>query len=425
MEDSQRKWTRETCYALAKQCNKKSEMQFKSSQAYRLALKNGWMTDYTWFLSTEELRHQKRPTRVKWSYERCRGLALQFKTLAEFEKAYLTAYTVAKRHGWMDDFDWLERKGNIYSSKRDNVYAYFFNGLNAVYVGRTISPSERDNSHHTNENSAVFRFASENDVDVPNMTVLESGLTIAEGLDKEDYYVKKYRDEGWNVLNKAKTGRRSGSLGGLNNGKWDYKACHDEAEKCGTLKEFREKYPTAYNVSLKNGWLGEYAWLERIGHEPNYWTYERCYEEAQKYKSRHQFQNENGSAYLKALKEKWIDDYVWFSPSPTALKWSYDKCREEAMKYTRLSDYVKNSGHAYFVARQKGWMKDFTWLDKKDISQKEVLQFSLEGELIAKYKGVREACRINGYKSNSGISQCCNGKLNQHHGFVWKYISEN
>ena len=73
------------------------------------------------------------------------------------------------------------------------------------------------------------------------------------------------------------------------------------------------------------------------------------------------------------------------------------------------------------MSRRNKWVKDFTWLSKKDISQKVVLQFSLDGKFIAKYHGVREACRLNGFKSNSGISQCCNGKLNSHQGYVWKY----
>ena len=100
---------------------------------------------------------------------------------------------------------------------------------------------------------------------------------------------------------------------------------------------------------------------------------------------------------------------------------SNEKCYTEARKYTKLSDFIKNSGGAYNASRRNKWLKDFTWLSKKDISQKVVLQFSLDGEFIAKYNGVREACRINGFKTNSVISQCCNGKQNSHQGYIWKY----
>ena len=345
-------------------------MKDKNIRAYQVALKNGWLTEYIWFLSEETVRHQKRPSRVKWPYEKCKELALQYSTLAEFNKAYPSVYTVSKRNGWIDDFDWLGRSGNIYTTKIDNVYAYFFNEFNSVYVGRTVEPLSRDIGHNTNEKSTVFRFASENNTAIPKMMILESGLTIMEGLDREDYYRNKYQSEGWNVLNIAKTGRKSGSLGGLGSGKWNYKS---------------------------------------------------CYKEAQLYETRAQFQKGNGSAYGKALKENWLDDYVWLEPSATEFRWDYDKCYAEAKKYTKLADFIKNSGGAYNVSRKNKWVKDYTWLIKKNISRKTVLQFSLDGEFIAKYSGVREACRLNGFKSNSGISQCCNGKINSYQGFIWKY----
>ena len=59
------KWDYDACYELAKQCVKKSEMKEKNDRAYQVALNNGWFPEYTWFLSEETIRHQKRPSRVK------------------------------------------------------------------------------------------------------------------------------------------------------------------------------------------------------------------------------------------------------------------------------------------------------------------------------------------------------------------------
>lgn len=94
------------------------------------------------------------------------------------------------------------------------------------------------------------------------------------------------------------------------------------------------------------------------------------------------------------------------------------------MKYKKLADFIKNCGRGYKIAKEKDWIKDYTWLIKKDISRKAVLQFSLKGEFIARYNGVREATRINGFRSNSGISMCCNGKLKKAYGYIWKYEDE-
>lgn len=44
--------------------------------------------------------------------------------------------------------------------------------------------------------------------------------------------------------------------------------------------------------------------------KPNgYWTYEHCYEETKKYKSRGEFRNNAGSAYNAALKNGWLDEF--------------------------------------------------------------------------------------------------------------------
>lgn len=412
-------WTYDACYELAKLCNKKSEMNNKNIRAYQVALKNDWFSDYTWFLNDDEIRHQKRPSRVKWPYEKCKELALQFSTLAEFNKAYPSVCTVSKRNGWIDDFDWLKRSGDIYTSKIDNVYAYLFDEFNSVYIGRTINPSSRDFGHNNNEKSTVLRFASDNNIPVPKMTILESGLTIMEGLDREDYYCNKYQSEGWNVLNIAKTGIKSGSLGGLGSGKWNYKSCYKEAKKYKTLKDFRKKSPAAYNVACKNKWQDDYEWLKTIEHKGGYWTYEKCYKEAEKYKTRTEFQKNSGSAYDKSLKEKWIDDYFWFLTKRN--NWTYDNVLKEAKKYMKLSDFRKNSGGAYNASRKNGWLNDFNWLNKKDISKKRVIQFSLDLEFIKEYEGVRQASRETGI-NNSSISRCCNCKRLKTAGdYIWKY----
>lgn len=417
-------WDYEACYKLALKCRKKSELKEKNNRAYNVARKNGWFKDYTWFLSDDVIRHQKRPSRVKWTFETCRQEAIKYKTRGEFSKGSPSAYTISNRNNWIEEFDWLDRIGNIYNNMIDNVYAYFFYDFHAVYVGRTINPADRHLNHTTNDKSSVYKFSILHGISMPRMTILEDKLTIIQGLKKEDYYRKKFESDGWKVLNIAKTGKKSGSLGGLGSGKWTYRTCYNEAKKYKTLKEFRKKSPSAYNVSCKNNWQNDYVWLTTVLHKGGYWNYERCYQEARKYETRKQFQVGNASAYDKALKEKWINDYEWFAPSASAPKWDYDSCFIEAKKYTKLADFIKNCGRTYKVAKDNDWIKDYIWLKKKDISKKVVLQYSLQGKFIARYNGVREATRINGFSSNSGISMCCNGKLNYAYGFIWRYEND-
>ena len=64
------KWNYESCYALAKTCSKKSEMRSKNGRAFKVARDNGWLSDYTWFMSDYDVRHQPKPMRGKWTYEK-------------------------------------------------------------------------------------------------------------------------------------------------------------------------------------------------------------------------------------------------------------------------------------------------------------------------------------------------------------------
>lgn len=49
-----------------------------------------------------------------------------------------------------------------------------------------------------------------------------------------------------------------------------------------------------------------------------------------------------------------------------------------------------------------------------------VLQFTKNCVFVAKYKSVRDVCRQCGF-NHSSISQCCNGKIKQAYGFIWRY----
>lgn len=59
-------------------------------------------------------------------------------------------------------------------------------------------------------------------------------------------------------------------------------------------------------------------------------------------------------------------------------------------------------------------------------SRKAVLQFDLNGTLIAEYESISEAARqIEHPKSVSGISLCCNGKYKTSCGYIWKWKDQN
>ena len=124
----------------------------------------------------------------------------------------------------------------------------------------------------------------------------------------EDWYKTKYKEIGWKVLNKAKTGIGSSSLGGCNI-MWDYCKCKEEASKYHKIADFKVNSGSAYNSARRNGWLEEF--FPNKKKRNGYWTKERAFEEARKYKTSFDFQTKSKTAYLTVCKNGWLKDIDW------------------------------------------------------------------------------------------------------------------
>ncbi len=143
------------------------------------------------------------------------------------------------------------------------------------------------------------------------------------------------------------------------NGYWTKEHCEEIARRCKTRTEFREVSPTAYSVSHKGGWLDEVCdHMEREKVNPNgYWTKERCAEEAKKYETRTDFQNNSGSAVHAARRHGWMDEicsHMTQTSIPSSY-WTKELCAKEAKKYISRTDFMNGSSGAYSKAKKMGW----------------------------------------------------------------------
>ena len=68
------------------------------------------------------------------------------------------------------------------NEKRDCIYIYFWEDLNAVYIGRTINPKSRHYQHKHREKEKTYQFSAEHGVEHPKMIIIENDLTIEEGV---------------------------------------------------------------------------------------------------------------------------------------------------------------------------------------------------------------------------------------------------
>ena len=142
-------------------------------------------------------------------------------------------------------------------------------------------------------------------------------------------------------------------------GYWTYERCYEEAQKYSSLKEFGEHANGALQYASKMSWLKDYTWFEK----PFRWTKELVEKEARKYTSKYDFYNGSKNAYGAAVKYGWLDAFDWFAEikKPNGY-WTKTKCREEALKYTTKKEFLEGCPSAHAAAAKHGWLDEFVWL---------------------------------------------------------------
>ena len=306
---------------------------------------------------------------TKWDYEKCYELAQKCKSKKEFREKYPKLYRKSLKKKWIKDYIWLKSSAFKIDGKIDSVYCYIFDDVKSVYVGRTLMREQknRDKNHNNSNRSSVFKFATNNNLKIPSMQILEENLTLEEGQIKEDEWCKKFQNNGYTLINIALTGKGVGSIGAL---------------------------------STK-------------------WTYKRCYKEAQKYKYKIDFINNSHSAYIAAHKNGWFNDYTWLKNKIN--HWTHKKVKNIAKKYTTLLDFKLNEGSAYNYARKNNLLEKFTWLKRqKNHSKRIVLQIDKNTNKVMKELEIGLARKQFGYD----VTQVCKGKRKTCGGFKWAYKDE-
>ena len=266
-QNKKAKWDYDSCYAVAKQYKSRRAFCKGCGSAYRFALHNNWLKDYTWFKVVI-----KKPSNY-WTRKRCFEEAQKYKGRLEFAKNCRSAYDKAKSSGWITDYTWFEEKQKPV-------------------------------------------------------------------------------------------------------GYWTRERCFEEAKKYKSKSEFAKNANRPYTISLKEGWLVDYIWFEFPQTPSGYWTRERCFEEAKKYKSKSEFQKINPTVYGKSRRKGWLADYTWFQSKDVKFRnyWTYKRCFREAKKYKTQIGFKKRSSGAYASAWKNGWLKDYTWFETLHFSKETKLQ---------------------------------------------------
>lgn len=200
-------------------------------------------------------------------------------------EANMKMVDAARSHGWIP-------KRKVPCGMFHRLYIFAFPpipsaGLGiSVYVGITSRhPEDRRNGHIIDPNSAVYAFAKEHGVDVPPIQVVESHISASDVATREQLWIDRFSDMGWNVLNRQK----GGNLGGyfmLSMSPEEAKAVID---RYSTMNEFRKKDQATYQRINKFANLGHAEWIDvhKYMHSKlilgrRKYTYEECVDLARK-----------------------------------------------------------------------------------------------------------------------------------------------
>jgi ribosome-associated toxin RatA of RatAB toxin-antitoxin module len=289
-------WTFERCREEALKYKTRMEFKNNSGGAYTHCVKHQYLNDVCSHMN--ELRKLK----GYWTFEHCKEETLKYKTKNEFNINSKGAYIKALKNKWLDKIcSHMEILGSKY---KRCIYSYEFPN-NYVYVGLTFNINKRQSNRDSDNTDGVTRFIEKTGLK-PVRKQLTEYIDVNDAVIMENYYLNFYKNNGWNILNKNKTG----GIGSSKETKWDFNTVKNEALKYKTRTEFKEKSGGAYYAAIKNKWLDEVSSHMIIFSKPmNYWkSINSCKEEALKYNSKQNFYKNARGAYESSRKHGWLND---------------------------------------------------------------------------------------------------------------------
>jgi hypothetical protein len=175
-------------------------------------------------------------------------------------------------------------------------------------------------------------------------------------------------------------------------------------KKYKTLSEFKKDYPKEYNylkykklvVKLCEDMGWKYNKLRPVG----YWKIkENVIAEARKYKTRSEWGrglNGGGSSYEAAKRNGWFDEcvaHMEYAQTP-ANYWTLERCMEEARKYKTKAEWYNNSNRSYIAALKRNFFDECSshmvevrrpngyWNVKENVISEASIKLGLNGLLM-------------------------------------------
>jgi len=286
-------WTDDEIRQEAQKYDSVSDFRKYSKNAMDAAINHG--------IYDEVSAHMKR-VGTKWTKQMVWDEALKYQTRSEFMNGNYAAYQAAHSKGWWDDVtSHMVRLGNLHNRL---VYVYEFPD-NSVYVGLTMNKQDRNLRHRTKEKSAVYQHIKKTNLEPIMKVVSDDYIDAEDARNLEHCTIQKYKNDGWNVLNKAE----AGGLGGRCIKMYTKEQAQQEALKYQTPTQFMEKSSSIYRQAKKNGWLPE---ITQHMIKKTKWTKDMIIDKMSQHKSMNDFRKNDFNSWAAAyriLGNQFIKDY--------------------------------------------------------------------------------------------------------------------
>lgn len=285
-------WTKEKCKEVALKYKSKKDFKLGEQGAYLFCKRNNCLDELTSHMSS-----LVKP-RGYWTKERCKEAAKLCHRRSEFGKKFSTAYRISTNNNWLDEIcSHMIIFGNL---KKRLIYLFEFSDK-SIYIGLTCDINRRQKEHLDEKlNSVVYRYKEETGFDL-ELKLLTNYLQLDKAIELEKYYIDFYKKNGYRLLNTKK----GGEVGRVDKVIWNYEMCKKESLKYRNKSDFHDKRNSAYKISLLNGWINDF--YQKVSKKLVF-DYSICREESLKYKNRTEFRKSR-TIYNFSSKNKWLDDF--------------------------------------------------------------------------------------------------------------------
>lgn len=138
-----------------------------------------------------------------------------------------------------------------------------------------------------------------------------------------------------------------------------------EARKYKTKSEFQKNNRTAYMAALKMGCIEEMDWFENGKTKPHKWDKETTFAESKKYNTKKDFRIGCRGGYASALKKGWFSEMYWLNElcKPNGYWNNKENLFAEARKYRTKTEFARGNHNAYSAARKNGLLDEMDWFE--------------------------------------------------------------